>query len=195
MHPENYKTKPYSHYLEKYETVLNYINKLTNKSSTDNWIHGYVSKKVNLIKSLGTELNNELKRDTLIHGDFHIENVFYRDEKVYKIFDFDRPRIHSRYHELIRSMSLTCFEHEITDQSLDLAKVYIKTYHNIYPIDTDIFKEGVKLHFYGLIRTAWAEEDYYFNNNKTTLRAMQNDLNRICYFENNLEYVQQYLLR
>lgn len=133
--------------------------------------------------------NGDLKLDVpiLLHGDYHLNNMFFsKDNKVEYIFDWEKSTLGSRYFELIRALDLICFGTTYNKNRWQRVKLFLKTYHKIFPIKADVFKDELIDFYLKRVHGLWTLEQYFLEDNKRVAPLIPKEFNKINFYRNNL---------
>lgn len=107
-----------------------------------------------------------LKNDTITHGDYHEQNVFFNAlGGISYVFDFEKAKMSPRMLELVRSVLLICFNNDYSERNFKKAARYLKTYHKIYPIDKESFLSSLKVRMIKSFHSTWIEREHYLKGN------------------------------
>lgn len=111
-------------------------------------------------KSLG------LKRNHLIHGDYHGQNIFFdTHDNVTHVFDIEKAQIATRSSELARSIDFTCFSNHYAKKNFHAARKYLSAYRGVYPMSDKEFVSGFNLYYLTTLYSLWNETEHYIKNN------------------------------
>lgn len=106
-----------------------------------------------------------LNNDHLTHGDYHSYNVFFdAKDHVSYVFDFEQTAYAPRVYEISRSL-MFMFYNNVNDQSIDKARLYLRSYSNIYPVSKEELKAGFKLYYLRFLHSFWVPEEHYLKHN------------------------------
>jgi Ser/Thr protein kinase RdoA (MazF antagonist) len=131
-------------------------------------------------------MNIKMTNKTLVHGDFHVENVIFSpDGKIKSVVDFDNVKVKFREAEVIWCLMISFFDSSF-NQDLSLAKTFLRTYANEYPIEREDIQKALQLYLFGIIRSVWAEEDYYLHGNQRVKDIIVNDYNKVRFLSSNM---------
>jgi len=152
--------------LDTIEKIIGVIVGIPSKSEFDEQALESLILKQRIIRS-GTARPESfyLASDTLIHGDYHESNMFFHQNAVSHIFDFEKAEMSPRVYELIRSVMLTLINGDFSAINLDRAAQYIAAYSDVYPISPDEVRHGLRIYFTKGVHGYWIEEEHYLRGN------------------------------
>jgi Ser/Thr protein kinase RdoA (MazF antagonist) len=150
----------------------------------------------NLIASNSLTLESlNFQNDHLIHGDYYHQNVFFDvGGNVSHVFDFEKVAYAPRVFELIRSLMFMFFEEGDSILNTTQAKLYLKSYSDIYPISNDILRNGFKLYYLRMLHGFWVQDEHYLKNNHRVDQFLKKKWLSINYLSENLEKLESELL-
>lgn len=181
--------------IEKMQGIQEVLEGITNKSTFDHQASEYLSRKLLLINSNTVQPGDlNLSLDTLIHGDYHESNLFFENDQVTHVFDFEKAEIAPRVFELIRCVELTFINGEYTSPNLDRAAQFISVYSRNYPISVAEIRQGVLLWFLKGIHSCWIEEEHYLKNNTRPDIFLENGLKSLRYETDHLTNIAEVLV-
>ncbi len=127
----------------------------------------------------------------LTHNDFHNYNIFFdKDGEISRIFDWEKVQLGTRAKEVARALELNVFERGFTNEAFEKAKVFLRSYRDIYPLSKEEFLDGVKKRYLNIMHSKWIEEEHYEKKNFRVDPFLLNDYDRIIYYNEHLdEYV------
>lgn len=182
--------------LEKIGLISLKLSKINNLTDFDKLALESIETKRKLIEENPIsyeELN--LPSNHLIHGDYLDHNVFFRDDNtVSHVFDLEKASYSPRTHELFRSMIYSFLSEEVNKENIDKAKLYLKSYIEVYPTSKEELKKGLKLSYLKSIHGLWTEGEHYLKNNFRADEFLKTDFRRIKYFSQNYEKFEKELL-
>lgn len=118
-----------------------------------------------------------------LHGDFHQRNVFFNpDNTVSHVFDFEKSDIQPRAFELIRSIYIMFFTEKFTATNFKRARVYLRTYRQVYPIPKSELVNAVKVLYYRHILSLWIEREHYKNHDFRPDKFLPGNILYLKYF-------------
>lgn len=94
------------------------------------------------------------------HGDFHDGNIFFEDDKISAIIDWDQLRVAPRYFELLRTTSFLLQELEP-----NLVRSFARGFLENYPVDTGELGATIKLYTAERAHNVWLLETIYLEGN------------------------------
>lgn len=189
------KEKPLTERIDKITKIKKLIQEKPTLTTFDNTVLASLAIKEKLLVEQWDHYSSiDLAKDTLIHGDFHIENVFFNNSsQIIDIFDFDKVKIQYREAEILWCLLLSFCEKSFI-QNVDQIGNFLKAYNELFKIDHARISNAVKLYYFGIFRSIWAEEEYYLKNNTRVAFIIETDLMRIEYLAKNIEEYIKFLL-
>jgi homoserine kinase type II len=151
--------------------------------------------KVHLLSVIDFDYSDlRLDADHIIHGDYHLGNIFYdAASRVDSVFDLEKTEASPRVLELIRSMDLICFANAYTTDNFEYALAYLAAYNAIYPITSDELRRGLRAYYLKKARSLWVEREHYMYNNSRTDIFLNGELLMLQYYSKNLSTLIQRL--
>lgn len=130
----------------------------------------------------------ELEADTLVHGDYQDQNIFFDEQgKIKYIFDFEKCKLSSRHSEIARALVLMCFGLHADDRSYMLATSFINGYKKTNRIDPVAFNHALQTHINKIFCSTWVESEHYEKNNNATDSMLVENYRLLEYFFSNKE--------
>lgn len=127
-----------------------------------------------------------LRKDHIIHGDYHGQNIFYDDnDEVQNIFDIEKTEVSPRTVEIARAIDYMCFSNDYTAKSFDDARTFLSAYNEIYPLSTTELAHGVKAHYLKKAHSIWIEEEHYTHENFRVDCFLEGELLMLRYYPEN----------
>ncbi|MFA6586231.1 MAG: phosphotransferase [Candidatus Paceibacterota bacterium] len=168
------------------EKILN----MEEKSDYDNEAYEALLFKKELALKFSSETDNfSFEEFNLGHGDFHPGNIFFDSKNnISAIYDFDMSGPQPRIYELVRAMMLTCFDNSFAKKNFKKAKIFIKTYYELYPFLKEDFKQAVNC-FYFKGFSVWRERAHYNENNRRTDKTYLLSNKTLKYMTENREFL------
>ncbi len=124
----------------------------------------------------------------LCFGDYYPDNVFFtEDGKILNIFDLDMAGPTPRMYELVRSCSLTCFWHGYNLENIEKAKIFIKSYFDIYSFTSTEFRSAIELYYTKSFYSIWREYLHYVKEDFRNDITYKTNLEEIYYLTENRE--------
>lgn len=121
-----------------------------------------------------------LKNDRLLHGDFIYQNTFVNEQgEVSHIYDFEKACLGPRAYDLARSLLINCFDDGWEEKNYEQARIFLKTYQNLHPIDEEEFFHGLKMYLTHITHMTWMEAKYILFGSKSYLPVYYSNLSRI----------------
>ena len=174
------KTKFEKDVSEFWETIKNKNIKISKKTLSD--IKYIIDYKQEIIEtnSTATVLFDFKKYPKhVLHGDFHIGNLFFNKKNVSHIFDFDCSMIGPRSFDLIALIFGTLFSTKgFEKKAIPCLKLFCKYYDAIYPIDKKEFVKVFKYYFfYRRVYHIESLKKYYIYGFKEALKGIKIEKN------------------
>lgn len=162
--------------------ILEVISQKNKKDDLDEKIEKRLKEKLNSVrKSYTTDFDSK----TLIHGDYHIENVFFNETGgVELVYDFDHVRFDSRAWEIVWCLFVSFFETSC-EKSLDEATAFFKAAVGNGKITKVEIEKAFERYFNYISTYTPYERLYYLDGKKSLKSIIQNDLNRVEFLKKN----------
>jgi hypothetical protein len=182
--------------LKKISEIESVLKSLKNKDQFCNMVSEVLDyKKKFIISNSRISSDFNLGHDTIVHGDYHEQNVFFdKDDNISHIFDFEKTKVSSRHLELIRSMFLICFNHDYSKENFKKAKLYFDTYNILYPIDMTIFEDCLNFHIIKLFHSTWIEDEHYLKGNLRLDNLYKGNFETIKYMSSEVDDFKKQIL-
>ena len=150
-----------------------------------------ISFKVGQIEQLSFRAEDlQLHSDHLIHGDYNSGNMFFGpDSRVTHIFDWDHLHVYVRGFELLKSIFITCFDDGCDESAWAEAELYLKSYHQVYPLSKRELVDSLKLLYANRLHHLWFEKAHFQLGDWRGDQYLAPNLNIIKYLSSNLEAV------
>ena len=129
----------------------------------------------------------KLGRVHIIHGDFHEENMFFKNKRVRWVFDWEMVSTAPRSIEVARSLDFFCFYGHHETRNFNLAKIFLGGYNSVYPIDKEELANGIRGWYFHQLYDAWSLEGYYLKNRKELAIFLEKKTKFLRYFSGHLE--------
>ncbi|MDO8424060.1 MAG: phosphotransferase [bacterium] len=184
--------------LKEIEDILQKISKIEDKTGFDTSAEQNLLLKKRIIESnKQTYEQFSFRNDHLIHGDYMIGNVFFdADDNVSYIFDFEKTQYAPRFFELFRSMIYSTFLGDnVTQDALNLAKLYLNSYLAVYPMSKDELVSGFTAYCLRSAHSLWVEKEHYLLGNTRVDELLQSDILRTNYFSKHFEEMKEFLFK
>jgi Ser/Thr protein kinase RdoA (MazF antagonist) len=105
-----------------------------------------------------------LTYDTLCHGDWTNDNVFFtEDGKVSHIFDWEKAEKAPRVVELARAIDYICLDGQFTAQTIRAAVRYVSEYSAAIPLEAAELRAGLTARYIKEMHSIWVLEEHYLN--------------------------------
>lgn len=164
------------------DTLLIHISQLESKTSYDKLAEQGLELKRELLLQHGSEIDT-FSFDTfnLGHGDYHPGNIFFSDDlTISAIFDLDMAGALPRIYELVRSLMLTCLNHNYSEEKLVQAKLFVKTYYELYPFSKEDMVKAMEAFYFKTLAT-WREKAHYWERDRRTDGEYEDTIRSIHY--------------
>jgi homoserine kinase type II len=175
-------------FTEKAESILSIIANKPDRNEFDTQMEQSVLLKQSIVKTnTKTVADFNLPSSTLTHGDYHEFNVFFDDDdEVSWVFDLEKAEMAPRVYELIRSMEYICLDGKFNDQRIQNAILYIREYHQEYPLNKEELSKGIELKYILDAYSLWLAGEHYLNDNNRFDRFFAPSFAALRYFHENL---------
>lgn len=172
--------------LEDMDNMLKYIKE--NPIAAD--IDGDTTKLLIIKKQLVEEIDTNdfipfLRKKDLVHGDFHNENLLFKDNKLVGIVDFELSHWGNRMEDIINFILFAFCNNDFSDKNLIASKEFLKEYHKEYPFTFSELKFGVDFNIYRFASSVVLEEILYKEKNMFFYELIKRDLRKFQYFKQN----------
>ena len=135
-----------------------------------------------------------LKSDTLIHGDYFCDNVFFNtQDHVSHVFDFEKTQYAPASYEMFRSLLVSFFSIPI-EENLVHAKKYVNAYLAENPLSKEVVKDGLTAAFLKQIHSLWIEEEHYLKNSTRPDELLPSQYALNEYYISNQKKIENFLL-
>jgi len=128
----------------------------------------------------------KLGKPHLNHDDYHLRNLFFENNKVKWIIDWEKTAVDTRYHELLRAMDLICFGKIHNKTRWEKAEIFLREYHKLYPIKPRVFHNELLDYYLSRVHSTWLLWEYYQSDNKRIKPLMSQELVKIKFYRDNL---------
>lgn len=118
-----------------------------------------------------------LLSDHLVHGDYQEMNLFFDDNGTVKwVIDFDTSQLNTRSRELARAIQLLCFTNTgKSKEDIEKARIFFKSYNQVYPITSEELKKGFIVQFMKLAYSYWVYTEYYITGTQNAAEWIINE--------------------
>lgn len=146
-------------------------------------------KKKFVSQNMFTPEEADLPFDTLLHGDFSYQNVFFSpaQDRIDFIFDFEKTCRGPRAFELARAIFVDAFDDGWDESRMDRAVVFLRRYRAIFPIDREEFGLGVKMYLVHLAHQLWIEGKILLRDGAEYIPILQAHSYRVEHLFDDLE--------
>ena len=170
--------------LERLMDYRKLINNKSNQDEIDRHFLDYINFKLVAIPKVKT---NELPNDTLIHGDYHPDNLLIdkNTREIIGVCDWEKSEFGPRSYELARSLLYTCFSDGYKlEEALCYSKKFLDGYLSVYPMDAEEIIDGLKMRIHRMTLSSWLEEKYYKGNDSRANHFISHEIDLIDGFVN-----------
>ncbi|MCX6780743.1 MAG: phosphotransferase [Candidatus Magasanikbacteria bacterium] len=102
----------------------------------------------------------------LVHYDLHAGNVFFDDAGAIKyVFDFELSQHEPAAFDLVRTMTIVCFDYGTYEEKWKRAEEYVRAYRDVRQMSDEEFRAGVLEFVIYRTKSFWVEEEHYLKNN------------------------------
>jgi len=130
----------------------------------------------------------DLGKDHLIHGDIQKTNIFFgENDEVKHLFDSEHVQYSARALEVVKSLDLMVFSQDYTDEDFEDAEVFLKAYHEKYPLDRQEFENAIRAYFLRFAHYTWKLREHYDNDNTRVDRIFKYDKWRLEFMIKHLD--------
>lgn len=185
-------------FLKQASTLLYIISEIPHKTEYDHTALEFLQLKIDLASDCKIKFEDlQLSEDTLCHGDFHVQNVFFdHNDNVIYVFDFERAFKGSPFAELARAMLFICFDlnipelNNISDVNFNRAKSFLGSYYQLNPFSIEDLQKGLQWFYWSmLVCSTWPLEKHYLENSSHADVFVPKRLNRLKYISQNLNNI------
>lgn len=125
-----------------------------------------------------------LDNKTIIHGDFHPNNLCIKDNKIRMICDFDNYCLGSIYYELTKVIINTCFSGSFDNKKFIRTRKFLSGYQKHIQITPSTLRRAIKICHFEVFSSSWAEKKYLENPSDKLLEILKKEKRMIDYFAN-----------
>ncbi len=95
---------------------------------------------------------------SLIHGDYHNENLLFRtDGKVDCVLDFEHVRNGAAFEDVVTFLNLACLGRNFDQESLESGREFVRAYRRLRELTTDDLVWGFRWHLRDVCSSAFLE--------------------------------------
>lgn len=176
-------------FLKKAQSMKKTIEAIPQKTTFDKLALETINLKIRLAEENDICYEDlALKKDHIIHGDYHGQNIFYDDnDEVQNIFDIEKAELSPRALEVARAIDYMCFSNEYGTKNFNDARNFLSAYREIYPLDTGELARGVKAYYLKKAHSIWIEEEHYIKNNFRVDCFLEDELLMLIYYPDNFD--------
>jgi Ser/Thr protein kinase RdoA (MazF antagonist) len=185
-------------FLSEAEYLLDLVKSVDPKTEFDDMAQEFLETKISLASKCSVKFSDlGLIEDTLCHGDFHYQNVFFdSNDEVSFVFDFERAFKGSQAAELARAMFFICFDinttvlDEISEIHFERSRSFLKAYSELYKFTWEDLQKGIQWFYWSmLVCSTWPLEKHYTENIFQADNWLPKRLSRLKYISQNLEKI------
>lgn len=165
--------------LERLKNYKDQINSKNSRDDIDEKFLEYIDFKLAIAPKLRSV---ELKSDTLIHGDYHPNNILIdrQSQEIVGVCDWEKAEFAPRAYELARSLLYSCFyDGYKLDRALTNSKLFLEGYLFIYPMSRVEIIEGFNMRIHRMALSSWIEEKYYKDQDDRANKFIQHEMDLI----------------
>ncbi|MFA4845227.1 MAG: phosphotransferase [Patescibacteria group bacterium] len=131
----------------------------------------------------------DLPFDTLLHGDFSYQNVFFSpaQDHIDYLFDFEKACRGPRTFELARALFVDAFDDGWDDAHLDRAVVFLRSYLRVYPMSFHEFTMGIRMYLVHVAHQLWIEGKILFRDGKEYVPILRSHSYRVEHLYDDVE--------
>jgi len=165
------------------------LNRQPRLNRIEQMIKQMLEKKKRFVSNQDSCRGRTLPYDTLLHGDFGYQNVFFSEdgERIESIFDFEKTARGPRAYELARSLFVNCFEDGWEQKNIDLAVEFLTAYYKQYPLSLEEFQLGVCLYLTNLAHQTWVEGKVLLKKSLDYLDLLETHARRIDHLTDDID--------
>jgi homoserine kinase type II len=146
--------------LEKLEHLEERIKAWPNSGGDERAALERVQKQRTFLQTQQPLVNFEQLHFQVSHGDFHDGNLFFKNNDISAIIDWDQLRVVPRYFELLRTTSFLLQELEP-----EQVRFFVQAFLEHYPANKNELEETVKLYTAEHAHNLWVLEAIYLEGN------------------------------
>lgn len=182
-------------FLKDYPKILEILNSIKDKGGFDNLALELLSLKHSIVeRNIGKIKRLKIKRDHLLHGDYHEKNVFLdKNKNVKYIFDLEKTEMGDRLHEVVRSMDFICLNEAYDDSGIKKACLYIRSYNKLYPILKKDFLNALENYYFKKANSLWIERTHYLEKSDRVDCFLKNQLASLKFLPKNYERLAKFI--
>ena len=95
---------------------------------------------------------------SLIHGDYHNENLLFRtDGQVDCVLDFEHVRNGAAFEDVVTFLNLACLGRNFDQESLENGREFVRAYRRLRELTTDDLVWGFRWHLRDVCSSAFLE--------------------------------------
>lgn len=182
-------------FLKTAQEIQEIIMNKKEKDSFDELALQTLQLKRNIVQKNTKQLKDfEFGENHLIHGDYHIQNIFFdENDRVIHVFDFEKADVAPRIYEVLRSMDYIFFRGKPTKKDLEKAALYFGIYNKLYPFTQKEIEDGVDAYYLKKSYGLWVVSEHYLNNNFRPDIFLKEDFENLKYFSSHTDTLKRVL--
>lgn len=129
-----------------------------------------------------------LRSGQLVHGDFHNENLLFdkNHRDIVRLLDFEEVHLGHRVEDVIHFTMLACCNSGYGEENLRKARFFVQKYNSRFPLRAEEIFFGVHFELYKEFSSFFLERELYDKRDPFLIKFLERDLNKVFYFNNNL---------
>lgn len=176
-------------FLEKAKIMKARVETIPKKTDFDKLALETLNRKIQLAEE--NEICYEdlkLKKDHIIHGDYHGQNIFYdHNDEVQNVFDIEKTEMSPRSLEIARAIDYMCFSNNYEAKDFDDTRNFLSAYNEIYPLSAEELARGIKAYYLKKAHSIWIEEAHYIHKNLRVDCFLEGELLMLRYYPENFD--------
>ena len=142
-----------------------------------------------LDKETRTYQNFGFVHETLCHGDWTIDNVFFDSKgELSHIFDLEKAEIGPRALELARSTEYSFVDGNFSARNLSQAAHYIGKYAHLTGLSKDETRRGIEAHYIKDLHSLWVPKEHYLKGNTRVDQFLLKTATTLDFLSENLNF-------
>ena len=127
--------------------------------------------------------------DTLLHGDYSYQNVFFSPDQVAidYLFDFEKTCRGPRTFELARALFVDAFDDGWGEKNRERAAVFLRAYQQVNPITQEEFTLGIRMYLVHMAHQLWIEGKILFRDGNEYIPILQAHSYRVEHLFDDIE--------
>jgi Ser/Thr protein kinase RdoA (MazF antagonist) len=134
------------------------------------------------------------QRQTLVHGDYHNENLLFGlDDSLVAVLDLELTSINDYMIDLMSFIHLGCCNSGYEEHNLQKAAAFMAGYRSLRDLDEEDFCRGMQLFIKRMALSRFIEREVYFAQRQTMGPLLSRDLWRLRHLQTHAHEVRQRL--